>query len=63
MVADNKIFVGSRGSDFWILQEGKELKVLGSIRLDSPIHSTPTMANQTIFISTMNRLYAVQKNR
>lgn len=62
LVADNKIYVGSRGSDFWILEEGKKLNVLTSAKLDRPIHSTPVAANGVIYISTMNKLYAIEQN-
>lgn len=61
LVADNKIYVGSRGSDFWILDEGKNLNVLDSKKLDSPIHSSPVAANGVIYISTMRKLYALEK--
>lgn len=62
LVADNKIYVGSRGSDFWILEESKKLNVLCSVQLDSPIHSTPFASNGVIYISTMNTLYAIEKS-
>ncbi len=61
LVADKKIYVGSRGSDFWILEAGKSLKVLDNKLLDSPIHSTPVAANGVLYISTMNKLYAITK--
>jgi len=61
LVADKKIFVGSRGSDFWILGEGEKLNVLFSIKLDSPINSTPVAKNGILYISTMNRLYAIEE--
>jgi len=61
LVADKKVYVGSRGSDFWILKEGKKLNVLSSVKLDSPIHSTPVVANRVLYISTMNKLYAIQR--
>jgi len=61
LVADGKIYVGSRGSDFWVLKEGKELILLSSVKLDSPIHSTPVAANGTLYISTMSKLYAVKQ--
>lgn len=61
LVADNKVYVGSRGNDFWILEEGKILNVLDSIKLDSPIHSTPVAANGTIYIATTNKLYAIKQ--
>lgn len=61
LVADKKVFVGSRGSDFWILEEGKKLNVLDSTKLERPIYSTPVAANGVLYVSTMNRLYAIEK--
>ncbi len=61
LVADKKVYVGSRGNDFWILDEGKKLNVLDSTKLDSPIHSTSVAANGVLYISTMNRLYAIKQ--
>ena len=61
LVADKKVYVGSRGSDFWILEEGKTLKVLDSIKLDGPTLSTPVAANGVLYVSTMNRLYAIKQ--
>ncbi len=61
LVADNKVYVGSRGGDIWIIEEGKTLNVLNYAKLDSPIHSTPTAANGVLYISTMNKLYAIEK--
>jgi len=60
LVADDKIYVGSRGSDFWILKEGKELKVLHSVKLEGPIHSTPVAANGVLYIATMTKLHAIK---
>jgi outer membrane protein assembly factor BamB len=60
LVADGKVYVGSRGSDFWILKEGKQLNIMHPVKLDSPIHSTPTAANGVLYISTMNSLYAIE---
>jgi hypothetical protein len=61
LVADNKIYVGSRGRDFWILKEGRELNVLHSAKFESPIHSTPVAANGILYIATMSKLYAIEK--
>jgi outer membrane protein assembly factor BamB len=61
LVADKKVYVGSRGGDFWILEEGKTLKVLDSELLDGPIHSTPVAANGVLYISTMNKLYSLKQ--
>ncbi len=60
LVADKKVYVGSRAGDFWILGAGKKLSVLDSILMDSPIHSTPVASKGVIYISTMNKLYAIK---
>ncbi len=62
LVADNKVYVGSKGRDFWILDAGKKKNVLCSVSLDSPIHSTPVVANGTLYIATMNSLYAIKQD-
>jgi outer membrane protein assembly factor BamB len=59
LVADGKIYLGTRRGDFLILAAGRGKKVLSTVRLDSPISATATAANRTLYIATMNRLYAV----
>jgi outer membrane protein assembly factor BamB len=61
LVADGKVYVGTRQGDFWTLAAGKEKQVLGSVRLDAPVISTAVAANGTLYVGTMTRLYAVQK--
>jgi outer membrane protein assembly factor BamB len=61
LVADEKVYIGTRGRDFWVLATGKEKRVLSSIRLDDPIISTPVAANGTLYVGTMTRLYALHK--
>ncbi len=60
LLADGKIFIGTRKGDFWILAAGREKRVLSRVRLDSPIAATACVANRTLFISTMKRLYALR---
>lgn len=61
LVADGKVYIGTRRGDFWILAAGKEKRVLSSIRLDDAIHSTTVAASGTVYVATMARLYALQK--
>lgn len=61
LVADGKVYIGTRRGTFWILATGKERRVLSSIRLDAPIISTAVAANGTLYVGTMKRLYALQK--
>ncbi len=62
LVADDKVFFGTRKGEFLIFATGREKKLLSSVQLDGPISGTATAANGTIYIATMNRLYAVGSN-
>ncbi len=61
LVADEKVYIGTRGGQFWVLATGKQKRVLSSIRLDDAVISTPVAAGGTLYVGTMKRLYALQK--
>lgn len=60
LVADVKIYVGTRRGDFWVLAARRDKNVISMIDLDSPIVSTPIAANSALYIATMKKLYAVK---
>jgi len=60
LVADGKVYVGTRRGEFWVLAAGKEKRVLSSIRLDAAVISTPVAANGVLYVGTMTRLYALE---
>jgi hypothetical protein len=55
------VYAGSRRGDFIILAAEKEKKVLCTVQMDSAISATPVAANGVLYITTQNKLYAVQK--
>jgi outer membrane protein assembly factor BamB len=61
LVADGRVYVGTRKGDFWVLAAGKEKKVLSTIHLDEPINGTAVAANGTLYVTTMTRLYALRQ--
>ncbi len=61
LVADGKVYIGTQGREFWVLAAGREKKVIGSVRLDSPMSATPVAANGVLYVVTMRKLYAVRK--
>jgi outer membrane protein assembly factor BamB len=60
LVADGKIYIGTRKRDFYVLAAGKEKKLISSTTLDSPMCGTPVAANGVLYITTMKKLYAVK---
>ena len=61
LVADSKVYVGTQKGQFLIFAAGRKKKILADLKLDSPIHAPATAANETIYISTMKKLYAVSR--
>lgn len=59
LVADGKVYVGSRHGDFVIAAAEKEKRVLATVQFDAPIASTPAAANGVLYVATLERLYAI----
>ena len=59
LIADGKVFIGSRKGDFWIMAAGREKKVLATIDFKKPISATATAANGVLYVATMSHLYAI----
>ena len=59
LVADGKLFVGTEKRDFWIMQAGKQKKVLNKIRFPDKICNTPVVANGVMYVATERYLYAI----
>jgi outer membrane protein assembly factor BamB len=60
MVADGKVYLGTRSGNFYVFGAGKEKQVLSAVELGSPISATATTANGVLYVATMSRLYALQ---
>lgn len=58
VVADGKVYVGTRRGDFWVMRAGREKEVLRTVELGAPISATVAAANGTLYVATMDRLYA-----
>lgn len=56
-VADGKVYVGTEGNIFWVLQHSKEKKVLSRQRLDSA-PSTVVADGGMLYVPTQNNLLA-----
>jgi outer membrane protein assembly factor BamB len=59
LVADDKVYVGTRRGEFIVLAANREKRVLSSLLLDSPISGTPVAANGVLYVATQKRLYAL----
>jgi outer membrane protein assembly factor BamB len=62
LVADGKLYIGTRRGEFVILAATREKKLLATIDMGSPMSASPVAANGVLYLATMNRLFALQKN-
>ncbi len=61
MIADGKLYIGTRKGDFWIMAAGREKKVHATLELGSAISGTATAANGVVFVATMKQIIAIGK--
>jgi len=59
LVADGKVYIGTRRGDFWILAADRQLRVLGSAEFDTQVCGTPVAANGVLYVATLENLYAI----
>lgn len=59
LIADGKIFIGTRKAQFCILAAGREKKILSTIDVDTPVNATAVAANGVLYVATMKQLFAV----
>ena len=60
LVADGKVYVGSRAGDFLVFAADKEKRILALAQFDDPICTAPVAANGVLYVTTMKELYALK---
>jgi len=61
LVADGKVYLGTRAGMFYVFAASTEKKLLSTIQMGNPISATATAANGVLYIATMTQLFAVRK--
>ena len=59
LVADGKVYLGTRSGHFYVLAAQREKKLLSHTELGVALSATVTPANGTLYLATMTHLYAV----
>ncbi|MGL6195925.1 MAG: PQQ-binding-like beta-propeller repeat protein, partial [Thermoguttaceae bacterium] len=63
LIADGKVYIGTAGRRFFILEHGKEAKIISQINMPDQVLSSATAANGTIFVPLFGGIYAVEEKQ
>ncbi len=60
---DGKVFCLSEDGDCYVIEAGKEFKVLGKNRLDEMCMATPAVVDDSLIVRTIGRLYRIRDEK
>lgn len=64
LVVDGKVYIGDGDGEIAIFEASKDAKEpLAVHSMGHPVYSTPVMSNGTLYIMTMNKLFAIQEKK
>ena len=63
LVADGKVYIGTRRGDFWTLALSREKQVLNRVELGAPTSATAVAANGTLYVASGKALYAITNSK
>ena len=62
LIADGKVYIGDEDGDVAIFEFGKDnQEPIAEINMGSSVYSTPVAANDTLYIGTKDKLFAIAK--
>jgi outer membrane protein assembly factor BamB len=61
LIAGEHVYVSDEDGDIAIFKLGKEMELVAEINMESSVLTTPTVANGTLYISSRNKLFAIEE--
>jgi outer membrane protein assembly factor BamB len=59
LIADGKVYIGNEQGSLLVFEHSKELNLLGENDMKNSVFSTPIAANNVLYITSKNMLYAI----
>ncbi len=61
LVADGKVYVGTKRGRFFVFAAGREKRLLSQAKLEGEVYATAVAANGVLYVATSKRLYAFER--
>lgn len=59
LIVDGKVYIGDEDGDVAIFELSRKMKLINEVNMGNAVYSTPIVANNTLFISNKNELFAI----
>jgi len=59
LIADDKVYIGDEDGDVVVFRLSREQEILGENTMGNSVYSTPIVANNTLYISDKDHLFAI----
>ncbi|MBW3541426.1 MAG: PQQ-binding-like beta-propeller repeat protein [Planctomycetes bacterium] len=59
LIVEGKVYIGDEDGDITIFELSEDMKIIGELNMENSVYSTPVVANDTLFISNKNTLFAI----
>lgn len=60
LIVDGKVYLGTENGDVKIFKLSREKELIAEVSMDTSVYSTPIVANNTLFISNKDALFAIK---
>ena len=61
LIVDDRVYISDEDGEVAVFKLSTSMELLAETELDAAIYTTPIVANDTLFLSTRNRLWALQE--
>ena len=60
LVVGSHVFIGDEDGDIAVFKHSRRPELISETMMDGMIYGSPTVANGVLYLTTLNRLYAIE---
>lgn len=62
LIVEDRVYIGDEDGDIAIFELSTEMKMIGEINMENSVYSTPVVANNVLYISNKDTLFAISQD-